>query len=86
MMSDLQDEEQAQLGLKYIEDSIVELLTRHPEGMPTSAIADRLGLRDDAGSGHRDMIAAGVLELLARTGRIVWDAEARLYRDNPDMS
>jgi hypothetical protein len=86
MISDLEDEERAQLGLKYIEDSIVELLTRHPAGMPASVIADTLGLRDDVKPGHRDMIAAGVLELLARTGRIIWDADARVYRDNPRMS
>jgi hypothetical protein len=31
------------------------------------------------------MIAAGMLELLVKSGRIVWDAEAGRYRDNPDM-
>lgn len=84
-MSDLESRELAQLGLKHIEDAVVALLSRHAAGMPLAEIADALGLRSDLGSEKRNMIAAGVLELLVKSGRIVWDAEAGRYRDNPDM-
>ncbi|MDP1731058.1 MAG: hypothetical protein Q8L54_07775 [Devosia sp.] len=85
-MSDLDQREQAQLGLKYIEDSIVGLLTRHPKGMDGSAIADVLGLRPDMKPEQRALVAAGVLELLVRSGRILWNETKRVYEDNPDVS
>jgi hypothetical protein len=46
-------------------------------------VADVLGLRTDLDPGHRDMIAQGILELLARNGRILWDARHEVYVDNP---
>lgn len=83
-MRDLEGAEQAQLGLKYIEDAVVNLLTSHAKGMTVGQIADVLGLRPDMDPAHRDLIAAGVLELLVRSGRIIWkDAEKR-YVDNPN--
>jgi len=85
-MRSLDQREHAQLGLKYIEDSVVDLLTRHPEGMSVGTIADTLGLRTDLEPGHRDMIAAGILEMLVQAGRILWDADKRLYVDNPERS
>jgi len=85
-MNDLDHREQAQLGLKYIEDSVVNLLTRHPKGLSTSAIAEVLGLSADLEPKHREMIASGVLELLLRSGRILWDEGRRTYVDNPDKS
>lgn len=84
-MSNLDSRELAQLGLKHIEDAVVTLLSRHAEGMALAAVADTLGLRSDLTGEKRDMIAAGVLELLVKSGRILWDAEAGRYRDNPDM-
>ena len=85
-MNDLDHREQAQLGLKYIEDSVVNLLTRHPKGLTPSAIGEVLGLSAELEPKHRDMIAAGVLELLMRSGRILWDEASRTYVDNPDRS
>jgi hypothetical protein len=84
-MSELDNRELAQLGLKHIEDAVVALLSRHSEGMGLVEIADTLGLRTDLGEERRNMIAAGVLELLVKSGRIVWDDGAKRYRDNPDM-
>lgn len=84
-MSDLDSRELAQLGLKNIEDAIVALLSRRPEGLPLGEIADTLGLKSDFEGERRDMVAAGVLALLVKSGRIVWDAKAGRYRDNPDM-
>ena len=85
-MNDLDHREQAQLGLKYIEDSVVNLLTRHPKGLSLSSIGEALGLGAEREPKHRDMITAGILELLTRSGRIIWDEASRSYLDNPDRS
>lgn len=82
-MRDLPQRERAQLGLQFIEDAVVALLTDHPTGLSTDMVAEVLGLRSDLDPGHRDMIAAGVLALLARNGRILWDDRRQLYVDNP---
>lgn len=82
-MSNLEQREQAQLGLQYIEDAIVALLTRHPDGMPSSVVADTLGLSTELDPGHRDMIALGILGLLSRSERILWDDQRKVYVDNP---
>ena len=83
-MSDLDQRERAQLGLQYIEDAVVNLLVRHPAGMSDREIGDALGLGADLLPAHRDLIAAGILELLARSGRILWDGRRGGYIDNPD--
>ena len=85
-MNDLDHREQAQLGLKYIEDSVVNLLTRHPNGLTSSAIAEVLGLSAELEPKHRDIIVSGILELLVRSGRILWDEANHAYIDNPDKS
>jgi hypothetical protein len=54
--------------------------------MTADAIADVLGLRADLDTGHRNMIAEGVLALLARSGRILWDDRQQVYLDNPDRT
>ena len=82
-MRDIDHREQAQLGLKFIEDSVVNLLTRHTNGMSMAAIAEVLGLRTDLAPDHRDTIVSGILELLVRSGRILRDASGN-YVDNPD--
>ena len=84
-MSDLDNRELAQLGLKHIEDAVVALLSRHADGMRLADIADALGLRTDLEGDTRDIVAAGILGLLVKSGRIVWDERAGRYRDNPDM-
>lgn len=84
-MRELHSREMAQQGLQYIEDAVVGLLTQRSGGMPKEEIAAALGLRNDLPSDRRDLIVAGVLELLVKSGRIIWDKEAQIYRDNPDM-
>lgn len=84
-MSDLDSRELAQLGLKHIEDAVVTLLSRHDDGMRLSEIAEALGLGSGLDDAQRDAIAAGILELLVRSGRIRFDEKAERYRDNPDM-
>jgi len=79
-MRDFIQLERAQLGLQYIEDAVVGLLGNHPDGLPSANVADALGLRTDLDSNHRDMIADGVLALLQKTGRIVWDDAGQVFR------
>ncbi len=83
-MRDMDHREHAQLGLQFIEDAIVALLTQHEKGMPASAVADALGLEAGIDPEHRDLIAAGILELLVQNGRILWNEEGSVYVDNPD--
>jgi hypothetical protein len=83
-MSDLDQRERAQLGLQYIEDAVVNLLVSHPKGLSQAQIADSLGLSAELPQAHREMVASGILELLARSGRILWDGAAGAYVDNPD--
>jgi len=86
-MRDTHDREMAQLGLKYIEDAVVNLLTRHDAGMTTHEIAEalELDLGRSTDSAVRDEMADGILRLLVATGRIRRDQEAGVYKDNPDM-
>jgi hypothetical protein len=82
-MRDLPQRERAQLGLQFIEDAMVALLTEHAKGLTPGAVADVLGLSTDLEPGHRDMIAEGILALLAESGRIIWDDARQVYVDNP---
>ncbi len=82
-MHDMDHREYAQLGLQHIEDAVVSLLTEHESGMPPSAVAEALGLEAGGDPRHRDLIAAGILELLVLNGRILWDEERGVYVDNP---
>ena len=83
-MRDIDHREHAQLGLQHIEDAVVSLLTQHEKGMPPSAVADALGLEAGIDPERRDLIAAGILELLVQNGRILWDEDRSVYVDNPD--
>lgn len=85
-MSDLDFQEQAQLGLKYIEDSVVNLLTRHPKGLSAPQIATSLGLGTELEPSHRDRLVGTILELLVGSGRILSDADGQIFLDNPDRS
>jgi hypothetical protein len=85
-MNDLDHREHAHLRLKYIEHSVVNVLTRHPKVLSSSALAVVLGLRAVLEPRHRDRIASGILDLLVRSGRIMWDEASHPYVDNPDKS
>ncbi len=85
-MSDLDFEEQAQLGLKYIEDAVVNLLTRHPAGLTASHIAASLGLGAELDPAHRERLVGAILELLAASGRILRDPDDAVFKDNPSRS
>ena len=46
----------AQDGLKRIEDVILQLLDRHPQGLRNSEIAEELGLRSDFMGKQKDYL------------------------------
>ena len=85
-MSDLDFQEQAQLGLKYIEDAVVNLLTRHPDGLPGADIALSLGLGMELEAAHRERLVGAILELLTGSGRILRDEGSHIFKDNPSRS
>ncbi|MGN6488794.1 MAG: hypothetical protein ACTHLT_13395 [Devosia sp.] len=85
-MNELDFQEQAQLGLKYIEDSVVNLLTRHPRGLSGADIATSLGLGAELPKAHRERFVASFLELLVASGRISQDPGSQLFIDNPERS
>lgn len=85
-MSDLDFQEQAQLGLKYIEDAVVNLLTRHPNGLAGPDIASSLGLGVELELAHRERLVGAILELLVASGRILRDAGSHHFKDNPSRS
>lgn len=82
-MRTLAQRERAQLGLQFIEDAVVALLSERPNGLTSPMVADVLGLRADLDPGHRNMIADGILALLSANGRILWDDRHQVYVDNP---
>jgi hypothetical protein len=61
----------------------VNLLVSHADGMPLAGIADALGLSAELVPAHREMIAAGIVELLVKSERILWDGGHGRYIDNP---
>ena len=69
--------------LGFADDERVEP-GRDLEHMPSGVVADMLGLSTDLDPGHRDMIAQGVLGLLSRNGRILWNDQRKVFVDNPD--
>lgn len=84
MMRDLAIAERAQLGLEYIEDAIVTLLTNHPDGLTAAQVAEILGLATDTDVEHGSQIAAGILQMLVRSGRVLWHDASGRFIDNPD--
>jgi hypothetical protein len=84
MMRDLAIAERAQLGLEYIEDAIVTLLTNHPDGLSAAQVAEILGLSTQTSSGHGSQIASGILQMLVGSGRVLWHEASGRYLDNPD--
>ena len=62
--------EQAEAGLRQIEQAILGLLQQQPEGMTNAQIAKELGIETGAPGEHRNMLSWSVIGRLIRTGRI----------------
>ena len=69
----------AQDGLRRIEEAILELLHRNPQGLRNVQIAEMLGLRSIVRGGQRNYLTYSVLGRLLAQGRITWDAESKLF-------
>jgi hypothetical protein len=70
---------QAQAGLKQIQEAIVALLRREPDGLRNGEIAEALGLRSDFRGRQKDYLTYSVLGGLIRQGRVAWDQKTKKF-------
>ena len=68
----------AQEGLKQIEDAIVRLLDRNPQGLRNAQIADLLDLRSDFQGNSRNYLTYSVLGGLLAKSKVT--KEHAIYR------
>ena len=61
------------------------LLARAPDGLAIDDIARDLGLSAGLPPNRHNALASAVLEVLVHTGRILWDEDNGVWRDNPEM-
>ena len=69
----------AQEGLRHIENAIIELLHRNPQGLRNVQIAEMLGLSSDFRNEHRNFLTYAFLGRLLAQGRILRNAETKTY-------
>jgi hypothetical protein len=60
--------QQAQAGLRQIEDAIVALLRRNPDGLQNAQIAKSLGI--ETGKPHRNMLTWSIIGRLLQAGHV----------------
>ena len=77
--SGLEADSLAHEGLRRIENAILELLHRNPQGLRNAQIAEILGIRSIVRGGQRDYLTYSVLGGLLAQGRITWDTATKLY-------
>lgn len=82
-MRDAVTRERAQLGLQYLEDAVVGLLTDHPDGLTPAQVAERLELGMGLAPDRQAAMARSLLDLLVHSGRILQPDGGERYRDNP---
>ena len=70
MNEDIVARELAQEGLSKIEDAIVRLLSRNPQGLRNPEIAGALNLRSDFRGNQKNYITYSVLGGLIAQGRV----------------
>jgi hypothetical protein len=71
--------EQAQAGLKQIQESIVALLKQQPDGLRNAEIAETLKLRSDFCGRQKDYLTYSVLGGLIRQGRVAWNQKTKKF-------
>jgi len=69
----------AQDGLRRIENAIIRILDKHPQGLRNSEIAEELGLRSDFQGKQKDYLTYSVLGGLLRKARVVWNQRTKLF-------
>lgn len=70
---------QAQAGLKQIEEAIVALLKRRPDGLRNADIAESLSLRSDFLGRQKDYLTYSVLGGLIHQGRVARNQETKRF-------
>jgi hypothetical protein len=70
---------QAQAGLKQIQEAIVALLKRQPNGLRNAEIAEALSLRSDFRGRQKDYLTYSVLGGLIHQGRVGWNQETKRF-------
>ena len=70
----------AQSGLKFIENAIIELLRRNPDGLKSAEIAENLGLRSDFKNNQKDYLTFSVLGGLLKEGIVTHNASTKLFK------
>ena len=78
-MQNPDDRELAQTGLRQIEDAILGLLQRHPEGLRNAQIAELLNLRSDFDGRQKDYLTYSVLGGLLKRGRVARDQKTKAF-------
>jgi hypothetical protein len=71
--------EQAQAGLKQMQEAIVALLRRQPDGLRNAEIAEALSLRSDFRGRQKDYLTYSILGGLMRQGRVAWNQETKRF-------
>ena len=62
--------EQAEAGLREIEEAIVQLLQQHPVGLGNAEIAEVLGLASKPHEQQRNRLSYSILTRLIEAGRV----------------
>lgn len=71
-------ERKATEGLRLLEDAIVELLARHPEGLTNSQISRELDIGSDYQGHHKGYLSWSIMGLLLNSNRV--EKHGRRYR------
>ena len=79
MNDDLHTRQMALAGLRKIEDAILILLSRNPQGLRNSEIADALSLRSDFQGSQRNYLTYSVLGGLLAQDKVARDPETTLF-------
>lgn len=69
----------AQEGMRHIENAILELLFRNPQGLRNLQIANMLGLSSEFRGEQRNFLTYAVLGRLLAQGRILRNEETKTY-------
>jgi uncharacterized protein len=73
------EQKQAEAGLKQIQEAIVALLRRQPDGLRNAEIAEALNLRSDFCGRQKDYLTYSVLGGLIRQGRVARNAKTKRF-------
>ena len=69
----------AQAGLKQMQDAVVALLRRQPDGLRNADIAEVLDLRSDFRGRQKDYLAYSILGGLIHEGRVDWNQKTKVF-------